>query len=47
MEPCDCREMHTMSKKDVLGELLTCDPDLVAPDIDIFQQEEAIYVRYA
>jgi hypothetical protein len=35
-----------MSKKDFLGEMLSCDSDLITPDIDDFL-EEAVYVRYA
>lgn len=37
--------MKELSMRDFLGELLTCEPELIAPDIQALD-EEVIYVKY-
>ncbi len=40
-----CRILKIIFESNVLGELLTCEPALIKPDIGCFDQD-ATYVRY-
>ncbi len=40
-----CRTMKNLSERDLLGELLTCDPQLITSEVQSFY-DDAIYVRY-